>query len=397
MPALTVAAPAAAATAQRTATVAPAGIATIQPTAVAQLEPTLTPTPHGDPLLPEPCRPDSGNRVYIRSKDAFCFAFPERFEIETSSPGHGRIVGPALEKNPDPIRVTLEVTATDVPAGSSLSGLVDEALAEFDGFTAWEIVRTPTEVDGEPAVRVEPIPGLLSGRALYFLHGGTFYKLYFWPVDIKIAQADLDALYETTTSSFRFLPAQTTLTGKSITGRVMWGLAPVPGGRVELRQPNWRTNPDSLIMQVEADDAGAYVLTNPPVGDYEVVPVWPEGVTDGAPLAPGMPVTIVAGQEVVGIDVYLAKKLKLLEPAAGAEVDATPTLRWEAFPNARLYRVIVTDFATMEGFFGEDVTGTSVTVATPLPAGRKLTLVVNVLGEAMSLLAVDSREFTVEK
>ena len=188
-----------------------------------------------------------------------------------------------------------------------------------------------------------------------------------------------------------------TSTGKSITGRVIWGLAPVPGGRVELRRPDWRTNPDSLIMQVEADAAGAYVLTNPPVGDYEVVPAWPEGVTDGAPLAPGMPVTIAAGQEVVGIDVYLAKKLKLLEPAAGSEVDATPTLRWAAFPNARLYRVIITDFATMEGFFGEDVTETSVTVATPLPVGRKLTLVVNVLGEAMSLLAVDSREFTVEK
>ena len=59
--------------------------------------------------------------------------------------------------------------------------------------------------------------------------------------------------------------------------------------------------------------------------------------------------------------------------------------------------MIVTDFVTMEGFFGEDVTETSVTVATPLPADRKLTLVINVLGEGMSLLAVDSREFTVAK
>jgi hypothetical protein len=192
-------------------------------------------------------------------------------------------------------------------------------------------------------------------------------------------------------------PTAMTTTGKSVTGRVMWGLAPVPGGRVELRRPDWRTNPDSLIMQAEADDAGAYGLANPPVGDYEVVPAWPEGVTDGAPLAPGMPVTITAGQDVVGIDVYLAKKLKLLEPAAGTKVSAAPTLRWEAFPNAWLYRVIVTDFATMEGFFGEDTTATSLTGASPLPPARKLTLVVNALAEAMSLLAVDSREFTVEK
>ena len=109
-----------------------------------------------------------------------------------------------------------------------------------------------------------------------------------------------------------------------------------------------------------------------------------------------MPVTVAAGQEIAGIDVYLAKMLKVSAPAAGEVINATPMLRWEAFPNARLYRVIITDFATMEGFFGEDTTETSLTVATPLPAGRKLTLVINVLGEAMSLLAVDNREFTVK-
>jgi len=58
--------------------------------------------------------------------------------------------------------------------------------------------------------------------------------------------------------------------------------------------------------------------------------------------------------------------------------------------------VIVTDFTTMEGFFGEDTTETSLSITKPLPPGRKLTLVINVLGEAMSLLAVDSREFVVK-
>jgi hypothetical protein len=109
-----------------------------------------------------------------------------------------------------------------------------------------------------------------------------------------------------------------------------------------------------------------------------------------------MPVTIAAGQGVAEVDVWLAKKLKLLEPAAGSEVGATPTLRWEAFPNARLYRVIVTDFATMEGFIGEDTAETSLTLTTPLPAGRKLTWVVNALGEQMSVLAEDTAEFTVK-
>jgi hypothetical protein len=393
--------PTAIATPEPVATATSNASATAQPTEVAQLESTPTFTPPGAPLLPQPCRPATGKRVYIRSEDAFCFSIPERFEIETASPGYARIIGPALEKNPDPIRVTLEVTAKDVPPGSTLNGLVDQALAEFADFTAWKISRTPIEIGGEPATVVEPVPGLLSGRALFFLHGITFYKLCFWPVDVKLAQADLAELYQTATDSFHFLPEPATTgaapTGKSVTGRVLWGLAPVPGGRVELRRPDWRINPDSLIMWTEADGAGLYVLANPPAGDYEVVPAWPDGVTDSAPLAPGAPVRIAAGQEVAGTDVYLAKKLRVLEPAAGAEISATPTLRWEAFPDARLYRVIITDFATMEGFFGEDTATTSLTLAEPLPAGRKLTLVINVLGEAMSLLAVDSREFTVKQ
>jgi hypothetical protein len=100
-----------------------------------------------------------------------------------------------------------------------------------------------------------------------------------------------------------------------------------------------------------------------------------------------MPVTIAAGQEVMGVDVSLAKKLNLLAPAEGAEVSATPTLRWEAFPKARFYRVVVTDMATMDGFVAEDTPETSLTVAAPLPSGRTLTWVVNALGEGMTLLA----------
>ena len=104
----------------------------------------------------------------------------------------------------------MEVTTKTGPASSTLDGSVDEALAEFADFKAWEIKRTPAKVEGEPAIVVEPVPGRLSGRALYFMHGNTFYKLYFWPAGVKLAQADLAELYETVTGSFRFLPAPAT-------------------------------------------------------------------------------------------------------------------------------------------------------------------------------------------
>jgi len=63
-------------------------------------------------------------------------------------------------------------------------------------------------------------------------------------------------------------------------------------------------------------------------------------------------VTIAAGQDVSGVDVWLAKKLELLEPSAGAAVGVLPAPRWAAVPNAHLYRVIVTEYATLEGFAG---------------------------------------------
>jgi len=96
-------------------------------------------------------------------------------------------------------------------------------------------------------------------------------------VDIEIAYTDLSELYETVTDSLRFVPSTSEradwATGNRVTGRVVWGSEPVPGSRVDLALPDWRTNPNSLVMRAVANGAGEYVFVNPPVGAYEVVPV----------------------------------------------------------------------------------------------------------------------------
>jgi hypothetical protein len=68
------------------------------------------------------------------------------------------------------------------------------------------------------------------------------------------------------------------------------------------------------------------------------------------------------GGRLRGGDVSLARKLDVSMPAEGTEVSTTPTLRWEAFPNARFYRVVVTDMATMNGLVAADTRETSLTV-----------------------------------
>ena len=125
---------------QPSATLAPAAtaITTVPPAPAAQLEPTPAVTPHGDSSLPEPCRPSNGNRVYTRSEDAFCFSMPERFEVETSSPGYAADRGPraGAERRSHPGHVGNH--GPGCPARQHAERAVDEALAEFADFTAWE-------------------------------------------------------------------------------------------------------------------------------------------------------------------------------------------------------------------------------------------------------------------
>jgi hypothetical protein len=182
----------------------------------------------------------------------------------------------------------------------------------------------------------------------------------------------------------------------TITGQVIWGDETVPGAVVELHAPDWRTNPHSLVLAGAADGTGAYTLADVPPGEYEVVPAWPEDAGVVPAQAAGIPMTVIGGQTQPGVDLSLATALTMLEPADAATTGPSPTLAWEPVEGATLYRVIVNNPETLEGFFGEDVTETSVTVAPPLLPGS-YHWVVNALTPSMGLLAVGDGQFTVEE
>jgi hypothetical protein len=403
-----------AATAAPTPTTAEAAVA---PTP----EPTVAPTPAppattatdatgaaaGEPgNLPAACVAGEGWAVFTAPDTTYCFAYPERFTVEQLESGILQVAGPPLDESPEPLFAALGVEQAPAPA-ATLAESADALLAEFADFTAWEIERTDITLGSVPALRVEPIPGRGSARWVLAQQGDTLYRLMFWPVDMEPATAELAELYDTVLTSWRFLgsdasaaapsaPAGAGTNTGTITGAVIWGDDPVPGATVELRQPDWRDNPQPALATTTADPAGDYLLANVPPGDYEVVPLWPEGTTGGAPLAPGAPVTVQAGQAQHDVDVFLAMQMTLLEPEAGATVGTEPTLAWEPVSGATLYRVIVNDPETLEGFFGEDVTETSVTVAPPLAPGT-YHWAVNALTPSMGLLAVGDGEFTVEE
>ena len=182
--------------------------------------------------------------------------------------------------------------------------------------------------------------------------------------------------------------------GPMVSGRVLWGAAQVAGARVELRTGAWAdSNASQVIAVAFADDTGTYQLEAPPAGgEFGLVAVWPDG---GANPAPVTPVRVTAGQTPAQIDVYLAKELKMLEPASGAEVSPTPTLRWEGQANVAQYRVLVIDAGTTAAALDQVTADANLTVSAPLIAGRTYQWVVNGLTDDNHLLASLKGEFKV--
>jgi len=249
-------------------------------------------------------------------------------------------------------------------------------------------------VGGQPAVLLEGVPGRGMSRDVLMLHNGTLYHFKFQP-DVQApdkAAPDVEALFKAVTYSFALVPASK---GETVVmGQVFWGPDPVPNARVELRNMGWQEGPKSTALaQATADAQGQFRLVSPPVGRYDLVALWPDGKQLGA----GTQVAIAAGTTVSDVKVYLVKEVTLLEPAEGVEVGVTPTLRWQSFPGANLYRVVMVDRETMEGFVGEDTRDTSLTVQQPLKPGRTYTWIVNAMTTpGMHMLAVASREIKVK-
>jgi len=180
--------------------------------------------------------------------------------------------------------------------------------------------------------------------------------------------------------------------GTQITGKVLYGGEPVPHARVELRTPGWQTKPGPAVASAEADAQGQFVLENIPAGDYTLIGIFPDGEEDSGGWPP---VTIATGETITELTVPLERGLQLLEPASGAQVEASSTLRWEGFLDAARYRVWVVDAGTTELAFDQVTPDTSLVVTPPLKPGRTYNWMVNALAEDDTIRATGSSQFTV--
>jgi len=175
-----------------------------------------------------------------------------------------------------------------------------------------------------------------------------------------------------------------------LSGSVTFGTVPVAGARVELRQPDWRSNPQPPSAFAVTDAQGQFTLENPPSGEFVLIGVFPDGEEDEG----GWPnVIIEPGQRVTGIEVPLERGLDLLEPASGEVLAETPTLRWNEYSGAGHYRVWVIDAGTTEILEDEITFAPQLEITAKLQPGQTYRWVVNALDSRGMLVASGTREF----
>lgn len=164
---------------------------------------------------------------------------------------------------------------------------------------------------------------------------------------------------------------------QSVSGTITFAGQPLPEARAELYAPGWRENGSAAVAFAVADAEGRFII-DAPVGEYSLVGIFPDGEKDtgGWP-----PITLAAGQAITDIHLELQRSLTLLEPAMEAEVEATPTLRWEPFAKTVQYRLWVLDAGTTELIINEVVSETAYAISKPLSAGRTYEWLVTAIGE----------------
>ena len=174
--------------------------ATPTPDILPRLDPSPTPS---DSTLPLTCQVTDLN-VYINKADGYCFAYPSRFTLGDQPSDKPDVRGPALDDSLEPVHATFSIDVSPATVDETLRAQAEAYLRDFSPGDPATYTWTQVPVGGEAGWMVEPVPARLEWRIVFVLHNGSLFLLYYWPVDIIEAKADLDELTQTTLGSFAF-------------------------------------------------------------------------------------------------------------------------------------------------------------------------------------------------
>jgi hypothetical protein len=154
---------------------------------------------------PPACSLPGASPVYS-PEDGYCFAYPVRFH-RTDEGGPLNIYGPAKGAGPEPLYAALGLEVSRLVAGETLEAAVESFLVQLGDVPLPE-QRENLQIDGEPALRLEVVPGMLGSRDVFVAHDGLLFHLTFWPAPEAAADTagDVNDLYRTVIQTLHFGP-----------------------------------------------------------------------------------------------------------------------------------------------------------------------------------------------
>jgi hypothetical protein len=170
--------------------------------------------------------PTSETKLRMNAEDGYCHLYPAD---DASFPDSPFIVinprgGGSAADVPGDGWATIEVQSAE---GHTAAQIADGQINSVIGLDL-VIERTETEIDGEPAVIVDGIPGPDPWRKVFVVHGDRLYTLTFLPwgenPDNHAAFAGLENLYDTILRTLHFLPPTKALP----TPTLPWGPGHLP-------------------------------------------------------------------------------------------------------------------------------------------------------------------------
>lgn len=179
-----------------------------------------TPTAEPDaaaPALPEGCLGDApGLAHYVNADEGYCLQYPSTLDLNRAGVGSGQRAlaiahTPANRNQPESISANLTIELSAVDADADLATLVADRLAPYAEMMGG---REPVEAEiaGQPALRIDGVPGIYPSRQAYLLHGGDLVMLSLVPWQDP-AQPDLQAeserLWDVVVGSLQFYERST--------------------------------------------------------------------------------------------------------------------------------------------------------------------------------------------
>ena len=177
--------------------------------------PNVTTAPAPTPItgLSAACGPETmDNSVLANPEAGYCLRYPANFKPQIGD-APDRPAGTWVVSFFDPSdadRIVSLAIETSLANGRTLEQVVTEELGNYSAEITAQIMRTPTQLGGEPAVILDGLPGILMNRQAFVIHGDRLHRLVLLPWHEEAfgdRQAEAQALWDQIVNSLAFMRA----------------------------------------------------------------------------------------------------------------------------------------------------------------------------------------------